>query len=177
MKSVKNTLTEWKLLLKRVKIIPKCVKITPKKSENHSNRVNFTFWGSSQRDSSFVSSCPSVRSPSSEIHSIGVIFTLFGVIFTHFGMIFTRFESDFHSGRVFFTLFTLLKSNHFTLFTLNEIARTILSLKKMFQIILRFILLEIPFPLFPLYFFLGYSSPYISTLYFYWSFKVRACSE
>ena len=34
-----------------------------KKSENHSNRVYFPFWGSSQRDSSFVSSCPSVRSP------------------------------------------------------------------------------------------------------------------
>ena len=92
-----------------------------KKSENHSNRVNFTSWGSSLRDSSFVvSSCPSVRSPKSEIHSIGVIFTLFGVIFTHFGMIFTRFESDFHSVRVFLTLFTLLKSNHFILFTLRE---------------------------------------------------------
>ena len=49
----------------------------------------------------------------SEIHSIGVIFT-------HFGMIFTRFESDFHSVRVFLTLFTLLESNHFTLFTLKE---------------------------------------------------------
>ena len=35
-------------------------------------------------------------------------------------MIFTRFESDFHSVRVFLTLFTLLKSNHFTLFTLRE---------------------------------------------------------
>ena len=31
-----------------------------KKSENHSNRVNFTFGGSSQRDSTFVLSCPSV---------------------------------------------------------------------------------------------------------------------
>ena len=30
-KSVKTTLTEWKLLLKRVKIIPKWVKITPKR--------------------------------------------------------------------------------------------------------------------------------------------------
>ena len=39
------------------------------------------------------------------------------LIFTHFGMIFTRFESDFLSVRVFLTLFTLLKSNHFTLFT------------------------------------------------------------
>ena len=79
--------------LKRVKIIPKWVKITPK-------RVKIT--------------------PIGEIHSIGVIFTLFGVIFTHFRMIFTRFESDFHSVRVFLTLFTLLKSNHFTLFTLRE---------------------------------------------------------
>ena len=35
-------------------------------------------------------------------------------------MIFTCFESDFHSVRVVFTLFTLLKSNHFTLFTLRE---------------------------------------------------------
>ena len=86
-----------------------------KVSENHSNRVNFTFWGSSQRDSSFVSSCPSVRSPLK-----WVIFTPFGVIFTHFGMIFTRFESDFHSVRVFLTLLNLLKSNHFTLFTLRE---------------------------------------------------------
>ena len=30
-KSVRTTLTEWKLLLKRVKIIPKWVKITPKR--------------------------------------------------------------------------------------------------------------------------------------------------
>ena len=35
-------------------------------------------------------------------------------------MIFTHFESDFHSVRVVLTLFTLLKSNHFTLFTLRE---------------------------------------------------------
>ena len=82
-----------------------------RKSEHHSNRVNFTFWGSSQRDSSFISSCPSVRSPL-KWNSLYVIFTLFGVIFTHFGMIFTRFESDFHSVRVFLTIFTLLKSNH-----------------------------------------------------------------
>ena len=34
-----------------------------KKSENHSNRVNFTFLGSSLRDSSFVSSCPSSELP------------------------------------------------------------------------------------------------------------------
>ena len=49
-------------------------------SENHSKRVTFTFWGSSLRDSSFVSSCPSVV----------------------------------------LTLFTLLKSNHFTCFTFKE---------------------------------------------------------
>ena len=41
--------------------------------------------------------------------------SLFGVIFTHFGMIFIRFKSNFHSVRVVSTLFTLLKSNHFTL--------------------------------------------------------------
>ena len=35
-------------------------------------------------------------------------------------MIFTLFEGDFHSIRVVFTLSTLLKSNHFTLFTLRE---------------------------------------------------------
>ena len=58
--------------------------------------------------------------PQSESHAFGVILTLFGVIFTRFGMIFTRFESDFHSVRVVLTLFTLLKSNHFTLFTLRE---------------------------------------------------------
>ena len=59
--------------------------------------------------------------------TIGVIFTLFGVIFTHFVMIFTPFESDFHSVRVFLTLFTLLKSNHFTLFTLREYGRLLRS--------------------------------------------------
>ena len=59
-------------------------------SENHFKRVTFTFWGSSLRDSSKQKSCPS------------------------------RFESDFHSVRVVLTLFTLLKSNHFTLFTLRE---------------------------------------------------------
>ena len=42
------------------------------------------------------------------------------MIFTSFGMIFTHFESDFHSVRVVLALFTLLKSNHFTLFTLRE---------------------------------------------------------
>ena len=90
-----------------------------KKSENHSNRVNFTFWGSSQRDTSFVLSCPSVRSPLnwnslywSDFHSFWSDF--------HFGMIFTRFESDFHSVRVFLMLFTLLENNHFTHFTLRE---------------------------------------------------------
>ena len=65
-------------------------------SENHSKRVTFTFWGSSLRDSS------------KQIKELS------------FRMIFTRFESDFHSVRVVLTLFTLLKSNHFTLFTLRE---------------------------------------------------------
>ena len=49
-----------------------------------------------------------------------MIFTLFGAIFTRFGMIFTLFEGDFHLIRVVFTLSTLLKSNHVTLFTLRE---------------------------------------------------------
>ena len=62
---------------------------------------------------------PLCAPPQSKIHPIGVIFTLFGVIFTHLGIIFTCFESDFHSVRVFLMLFTLLKSNHFTLFTLT----------------------------------------------------------
>ena len=63
---------------------------------------------------------PLLASPKGEIDSFGVIFTLFGVIFTHFGMIFTRFKSDFHSVRVFLSIFTVLKSNHFTFFTLRE---------------------------------------------------------
>ena len=120
MKSVKNTLTEWKLLLKRVKIIPKWVKITPK-------RVKITpiewisLFGEAHRGTALLfRAVPLCVPPESEIYSIGVIFTLFGVIFTHFGMIFTCFESEFHSVRVFLTLFTLLKSNHFTLFTLRE---------------------------------------------------------
>ena len=42
------------------------------------------------------------------------------MIFTRSGIIFTRFESDFHSVRVVLTFFTLLKSNHCTLFTLRD---------------------------------------------------------
>ena len=117
MKSVKTTLTEWKLLLKRVKIIPKWVKITPIEW--------ISLFGEAHRGTALLfRAVPLWASPKSEIHSIGVIFTLFGVIFTHFGMIFTHYESDFHSVRVFLTLtlFTLLKSNHFTLFTLREYA-------------------------------------------------------
>ena len=107
-KSVRSTLTEWKSLSKRVKIIPKWVKITPKRVKI-THRVNFTFWGSAQRDSSKQKSCPSVSSPQNEIHSIGVIFTLFGVISTHFGMIFTRFKSNLHSVRVVFYTFHSFK--------------------------------------------------------------------
>ena len=90
-----------------------------KKSENHSNRVNFTFWGSSQRDSSFVSSCPSVRSPLKWN-------SLYWSDFHSFWSDFHSLRNDFHSFwewfslRVFLTLFTLLKSNHFTLFTLRD---------------------------------------------------------
>ena len=118
-KSVKTTLTKWKLLIKRVKIIPKWVKITPK-------RVKITpiewisLFGEAHRGTALLFRAVPLCAPLKEIHSIGVIFTLFRVIFTHFGMIFTRFESDFHSVRVFLTFFTLLKSNHFTLFTLRE---------------------------------------------------------
>ena len=108
-KSVRNTLTEWKSLSKRVKIIPKWVKITPKKSENHSNRVNFTFLGKLTEGPLETNELSLSELPQK------VKFTLFGVIFTHFGMIFTRFKSNFHSVRVVFTLFTLLKSNHFPL--------------------------------------------------------------
>ena len=114
-KSVWNTLTEWKSLSKWVKIIPKRVKITPK-------RVKITpiewisLYGEAHRGTARNKrAVPLWAPPKSEIHSIGMIFTLFGVIFTHFGMIFTRFKSNFHSVRVIFTLFTLLKSNHFTL--------------------------------------------------------------
>ena len=126
-KSIRNTLTEWKSLSKRVKIIPKWVKITPKRVKITSKEVKITpiewisLFGEAHRGTAWNKrAVPLWVSPTSEIHSIGVIFTLFGVIFTHFGMIFTCFESDFHSVRVFLTLFTLLKSNHFTLFTLRE---------------------------------------------------------
>ena len=84
-----------------------------KKSENDSNRVNFTFWGSSQRESSFVSSCPSVRSPLKWN-------SLYWSDFHSFWSDFHSLWNDFHSVRVFLTLFTLLKSNHFTLLTLRE---------------------------------------------------------
>ena len=133
MRSIKTTLTEWKLHLKRVKIIPKWVKITPK-------RVKITpiewisLFGEAHRGTALLFlAVPLCAPPWSEIHSTGVIFTLFRVIFTHFGMIFTRFESDFHSVRVFLTLFTLLKSNHFTLFTLREYIVVLLQIKLYLQ--------------------------------------------
>ena len=73
----------------RVKITLKTSKNHSKASENHSKerenrskRVNFTFLGSSPRDSTFVSGC--------DFHSLWNDFT--------------RFESDFHSVRVVFTL-------------------------------------------------------------------------
>ena len=44
-KSVRNTLTEWKSLSKRVKIIPKWVKITPKKEWKSLQYSEFHFLG------------------------------------------------------------------------------------------------------------------------------------
>ena len=114
-KSVRNTLTEWKSLYKRVKFIPKWVKITPKRVKiTPIERISLS-GGAHRGTARNKRAVPLWASPKSEIHSIGVIFTLFGVIFTHFGMIFTHFKSNFHSVRVVFTLFTLLKSNRFTL--------------------------------------------------------------
>ena len=114
-KSVRNTLTEWKSLSKRVKIILKWVKITPKRVKTTPIEW-ISLFGEAHRGTALLfRAVPLWASPKSEIHSIGVIYTLFGVIFTHFGMIFTRFKNNFHSVRVVFTLFTLLKSNHFTL--------------------------------------------------------------
>ena len=122
-KCVRTTLTEWKSLSKRVKIIPKRVKITPKRVRI--TPKTFTFWGAHWRTARNKRAVPQWAPPKSESHSFGVILTLFGVIFTRFGMIFTRFESDFHSVRVVLTHFTLLKSNHFTLFTLREYSKFI----------------------------------------------------
>ena len=114
-KSIRNTLTEWKSLSKRVKIILKWVKITPKRVKITPIEL-ISLFGEVHRGTAWNKrAVPLWASPKSEIHSIGVIFTLFGVIFTQFGMIFTRFKSNFHSVRVVFTLYTLLKSNHFTL--------------------------------------------------------------
>ena len=109
LKSVRNTLTEWKSILKRVKIIPKWVNIPPKRVKITPIEWISLYKGGAHRGTARNKrALPLWASPKSEIHSIGVIFTLFGVIFTHFGMIFTRFESDFYSVRVFFTLFILL---------------------------------------------------------------------
>ena len=97
------------------------------KRKNHSNQVKITpkewisFLGGAHRGTARNKrAVPLWAPPRSEIHSFGVIFTLFGAIFTHFGMIFTLFEGDFQSIRVIFMLSTLLKSNHFNLFTLRE---------------------------------------------------------
>ena len=114
-KSVRNTLKKWKSLSKRVKIIPKWVKITPKRVKITPIEWISHFGGAHRGTARNIRAVALWASPKSEIHSFGVIFTLFGVIFTHFGMIFTRFKSDFHSVRVVFTLFTLSKSNRFTL--------------------------------------------------------------
>ena len=91
-----------------------------KKRENHSKIVNFTFLESLLRDSSLVSNCPYVRSQKKWNSLFWGDFHSFGVIITHFGMIFTCFESDFHSVGMIFKIFTLVKSNDFTLFTLRE---------------------------------------------------------
>ena len=119
-KSVRTFLTEWKSLSKRVKIIPKRVKITPKRVRITPKEWLSLFGGAHWGTARNKRAVPQWTPQKSESHSFGVILTLFGVIFTCFGMIFTRFESDFHSVRVVITLFTLLKSNHFTLFTLRE---------------------------------------------------------
>ena len=61
--SVRTTLIEWKSPSKRVKIIPKRVKITPKRVKITPKEWISLLGGSSLRDSSFVSSCPSMSSP------------------------------------------------------------------------------------------------------------------
>ena len=62
-KSVKHTLIEWKSPSKRVKIIPKRVKIVPKRVKITPKEWISLFGGGLLRDSSFVSSCPSMSSP------------------------------------------------------------------------------------------------------------------
>ena len=120
--SVRTTLTEWKSLSKRLKVIPKRVKITLKRvritPKEWLSLLGGAHWGTALLFR-HVRAVPQGAPPKSESHFFGVILTLFGVIFTRFGMIFTRFESDFHSVRVVLTLFILLKSNHFTRFTLR----------------------------------------------------------
>ena len=118
--SVKTTLIEWKSPSKRMKIIPKRVKIAPKRVKITPKEWISLLGGSSLSDSSFVSSCPSMSSPKkwnslfwSDFHSL---WSNFHTLWNDF----TLFEGDFHSIRVVFTLSTLLKSNHFTLFTLRE---------------------------------------------------------
>ena len=62
-KSVRNTLTEWKITLKTSENHSEESENHSKKSENHSNRVNSTLRGSAQRDSLKQKSCPSVSFP------------------------------------------------------------------------------------------------------------------
>ena len=117
----KNHSNRVKITLKKSENHSKASENRSKESENHSKRVNFTSWGKLAEGQLFCFELSLYElPPRSEIHSFGVIFTLFGAIFTRFGMIFTLFEGDFHSISVVFMLPTLLKSNHFTLFTLRE---------------------------------------------------------
>ena len=109
------------------------VKITLKKSENHSKASeNFSkesennpkewisLLGGAHRGTARNERAVPQRASPKKWNSLFWIFTLFGAIFTRFGTIFTLFEGDFHLIRVVFMLSTLLKSNHFTLFTLRE---------------------------------------------------------
>ena len=96
-----------------MKISPKTSENYSKVSENHPKASEITPKDWISLFSAHIGTARNKRAvpqwaPSkNEIHSFGVIFTLFGIIFT-------RFESHFHSLRVVSTLFTLLKSNHFT---------------------------------------------------------------
>ena len=101
---IKTTLTKWKFLSKWVK--------------SFQSEWNFTFWGSSLRDSSFF--FPSVNSQKVKSTLSEWCLLFLEWFFTRFGMIFPHYESNFHSVKVVFSLFTLLRSNHFTLLTLRE---------------------------------------------------------
>ena len=92
-----------KITLKKSENHSKASENRSKESHNHSKRVNFTSLGE-LIEGRLETKELSLRElpPRSEIHSFGVIFTLFGAIFTRFGMIFALFEGDFHSIRVVF---------------------------------------------------------------------------